>query len=935
MNREEETKWQRDLEQLRDRLNRLEQQNFESLDALRQELSLLQSRTATLAENEHLAPPEPLTAPLESPASMQPPPLPSPVIPPERPVTREPEKSPSERGTFEMQLGRVWLVRLGIILLLTGLVLLGNFAYQNWIREMPNGVRLAALFAIAGIIIETGRRLASKPALQRFGEVIIAGGLAFFYYCTFAAHHVARLQVIESPVVASILLLFSAAFIAAVSWFRNTQTTATLGLLLASYSTMLQPIGWLSCVSSTLLAGAGLFLMRRPGWAAPGIAALLGTYSAFFGWQFLGAAQSDLQDRAILWFLPPVWAMFSLPGLLIRFRETMSGRARAWFTGGNNAAFFLLFSGLWLSRFQDENYWVVCAVIGVLLICPGVIGRRHHQIAGGVNLSQGIGLLSLAMILKLDGYHLALGLAGESLILAAAFAKFRGRSEMIFSCVAALGATGMLLIPQGSDFSIPLWSAGLASLLLGASSVVLCRGESMLTESWSPHARIGTAAVFFLSLSAAIWGWSLRLPAQWPLPVLAGIATALTIGTTVLDRSRKMPELALGSLLTLVMAFQVGLFTSSPWMIGSAGALAFAACWLWHRQEISAETTFDNHKNLFNFSTVAGWAFSIATVLATWAALQNFEMPVTSLAPLVSASAMGLISLALLTRCRRAAVSAAFLHPVALLQLITQSETFALSALIIAGIAMGCLAMIARQVAGTRLVGRDRATIAIATRATAFFAVCYFWRDYSPEFFGDGIAFSTALLMAIFLLRKQRFPIEIWGFLTLAALWLVFESALTSWSISNEPSWRGVAVVLALLIFSGSSRSQIEHTMRAHTSTVTTALTCAILSLWATQMLVWRHDWTAVAVLWTLLGFAKVSAGLWLRMRVMRLIGFALLTLAIIKIFAIDVWDFSAFMRVISFMVLGGVLILLGLFYNKFSVVLKNLMNEDPNAARG
>lgn len=107
------------------------------------------------------------------------------------------------------------------------------------------------------------------------------------------------------------------------------------------------------------------------------------------------------------------------------------------------------------------------------------------------------------------------------------------------------------------------------------------------------------------------------------------------------------------------------------------------------------------------------------------------------------------------------------------------------------------------------------------------------------------------------------------------------------------------------------------------------ALAYAAAALSANQMLVWRPDWTATAVLWTLLGFAAVSVGFWPRLRAMRQMGFLLLGMALIKIFAVDAWDFTAFMRVVSFIVLGAAQILLGLFYNKFASVLKRLLEEE------
>ena len=208
-----------------------------------------------------------------------PPPLPKaaipkpraePVVPepdaersPSPPITPSPAPLPQPEGSFELDFGKVWFVRIGIVILLTGLVFLGNYAYQNWIREMPNGVRLAALFACAIALVETGRRLANKESLSRFGEVLLAGGMAFFYYCTFAAHHVERLRVIESAAIGAILLSAAALAIAAVSWLRQAKATAVLGLILASYATMLQPIGWMSCLSNLLLGGLGLFFMHR------------------------------------------------------------------------------------------------------------------------------------------------------------------------------------------------------------------------------------------------------------------------------------------------------------------------------------------------------------------------------------------------------------------------------------------------------------------------------------------------------------------------------------------------------------------------------------------------------------------------------------------------------------------------------------------------
>jgi hypothetical protein len=936
VNRDEENPWRNDIERLRDRLDRIEQQNAESLASLRLELSALADRARMPAAG------EPVPSPVEAPESVSEPqewvpvvaPIQPPPMPPMPPVAAFIAEEEIEPGSapFELQFGRVWLVRLGIVLLLTGLVLLGNFAYKNWIREMPNGVRLAGLFICAGLLIETGRRLAAKSSLQKFGEVILAGGLSFFYYCTFAAHHVPRLRVIDSPVLAAVLLLISAGLIAAVSWVRNAKTTAVLGLLLASYSTMLQPIGWLSCVSNVLLAGAGLFLMRRPGWAGPGVAAMAGSYAAFLGWQGFGAARGDIHDPAVLWFLPSVWAMFSLPGLLGRFRETMSARARAWFTGSNNAAFFLLFSGLWIDRFETEDYWIICAAFGLVLLALGVVGRRASQIAGGVNLSQGLLLVSLALVLKLEGYHLALALAGESLALAAAFAKFRGRSELVFSVLAAAGATAMLLFHaspanQGIRFApIPVWSAGLAALLVAGTSLALRRGEEGPDGELQRFAKPLSALVFFMAVAATIWGWSLRLATPWPVPVLAGISTLLAAIATRLDPRRRMPEMVYGSLIFGVVGLNTAFLTSTSWPVAVAAGCFFAASWLWHRVEDQGGQNPQLESDLIQSPWIAAWMFSVATVTATWLAISLSNLEVTAVPPALGIAGFVGVALAVLARCARLGPCAAVLNAGALYQVLTLSANAKLPALWVA------LAALLTLGAAIRLPEWKRTAAAVILRATAFIALCVFWWNWLPENFGDAVAWMAVALTALAFITKRPLLAEVWGFLTVSIFWFVSVSATSRWTpVTDDPSWRGAGVVLALLFLLAGHRQHRKPDERLAIIGLFGGVSCVIASLWATQMLVWRHDWNAVAVLWTLIGFIAVSAGLWQRLKVVRQMGFVLLALALIKVFAVDVWDFNAFMRVVSFIVLGMALILLGLFYNKFALVLKRILEDEDS----
>ena len=111
--------------------------------------------------------------------------------------------------------------------------------------------------------------------------------------------------------------------------------------------------------------------------------------------------------------------------------------------------------------------------------------------------------------------------------------------------------------------------------------------------------------------------------------------------------------------------------------------------------------------------------------------------------------------------------------------------------------------------------------------------------------------------------------------------------------------------------------------LRERLMPATACVAFALSALWATQMLVWRGGWDGAVALWSLLGLLTVCAGLWRRLRGLRVTGLLLLGLALVKLFAFDVWDYTAFTRVVSFIALGVVLILLGLFYNHFAATLR------------
>lgn len=943
---EERGDWE--LDALRARLGALEERFVIETESIRRRIDSLEKRRTVrkhqASEASAEAEPVRLVAPQaelslsvaeEFPADVaMPPPLPlqvRPSVPPqvvERPL---PDSAASSAGagepvaSFELRFGRVWLVRIGIALLVTGLVLLGNYAYRNWIRELPAGVRLAALYGCALALAEAGRRLAKRENLLAFGEVVLAGGLAFFYYCTFAAHHVSRLRVIESPVFAALLLALAAGGIAAVSWLRRARGTAVLGIVLASYAVMLQPIGWMSCFSALVLAGMGLFFASRPGWEVPGWVSLVATYGAFIGWQFLGAARAGVGEP-VLWFLPCVWLLFALPTITGRFRGAMDDRAQAWFTGANNGLFFLLYSVAWLMLRGDGRYWLVCGAIGIVLLSCGVLGRRRSEAAGGTYVAQALACLSLALVLKLDGWHLGLSLAGEALALAVAYFRFRGRSELAFAFFAGVASAaihcGAFMAP--ADWGrVPAWSAALGAALLLAASHFLWRGGRGASETETSPARGIAALVFACGIAVTVIGWGMRIDAGWRGFALLTVAVPMAGLSFHLDRRREWAEPVFGSLALMVSALLV-MWPPKHWLptpMILALPLALVSSWLWRHR------TGENERARVPFTGQVVSAGLAAMTLGI--AVTNGDASGLAEALYLCGGGLLLIAAGALLACGALAPAGALLGLVAIVRWLEEMPSghggFAL---------FGGLVAMASPLLVPAAVGRIGfpflLPMAGLLRLAGFAAWALAWGRSNPESWFDWLGVTAvAILLCARGVRREP-ALEGFGFAILAlAGWGVtavtadFHGVFSAYHGSAVLGGWGLVAALVTLVWVRGLPARPE---------VAPSLLVAVSFVWTTQATVTAHGWRAVALTWTLLGFLLVCAGLLQRMHLLRVGGFLVIGAALAKVFAVDVWDYTAFLRVVAFLALGVALLVLSLFYHRFAPVLKSLLESE---ARG
>ncbi|SDT90042.1 Predicted membrane protein [Verrucomicrobium sp. GAS474] len=501
--------------------------NDPRIDALRDEQHRLRLQVDTLGmrieslARERAEEGEPIAASYEA----------VPVLPPAPAFTDAPtptpQPAPKESDPFELHLGRVWLVRIGIGMLLTGLVFLASFTYQHLVAYVTPLGRAAALFAASLALGGLGLWLEkSRETLRYYGRVLAAGGLAGGYYALYASHYVTELRWIEGGLASNLVLLAWAAVIIGVACWRRAETLGVAAVALAYYTSFLGPDPAYTHVSNLILSGAAIFLTLRYGWKSASYAALAGTYSLHA--IALASAGSGHATGDLL-FLSGDWLVFTL-GLLSPWpRMAAWGAAeRLTFLTLNNALFLLL-GALTLpgsgSASFDAAFPPFAIGFGLLLAATAFLSRALRPGEAAQETAffiQGLLVATLGWISRWHGTDgaLLLGIEGALLLSGSVWryhAPLRALSHLAALAAFFWAAIGWALDLAPSD-TTPLL---LMALFAGEAGCLARLRKEAEEDDWGAAHFAVLAAFLYL-----FWIWK-RVPVDHQFWVLAASGAAV------------------------------------------------------------------------------------------------------------------------------------------------------------------------------------------------------------------------------------------------------------------------------------------------------------------------------------------------------------------------------------------------------------------------
>jgi uncharacterized membrane protein len=836
-----------------------------TLAELRRESRRLRNRLDRL-EGHH--PPEPLAR--KEPEVLRPvPPAPPPVRPPEaaRPVTPPPAPpkpaAPAGRD-LEAVLGANWLSKLGVAAIAIAAAFFLKYAFDSgWIGPTA---RIAIGLAAAAVMLGLGQWLLSKPVYRAYAQVLASGGIIILFLSIWAAYSIYHLVGFST---AFGVLAAAALAASALAVRNNTQAAALL------------------CIAGAFLTPV---LIQQEKTSAGDLIRLYGYLAALNLWSLVLIRFRPWHSLTALSFAA-TWLLFFGAGRLRQQNFLMVEAFAMLFL------FFACYGGIGMMRGRpkpEEKSKVSpqAAESGAALV---LIGCLAFVIASALILShiEAFALPALVVIaiftaLLLTVLGLAIPETSPHVALIREFFRYLAAASLIL----LMGVVILQAQPIQKMQALPAFCFGLFAYLL---FLAIAAYTSFVEKAQGPAITLLAAnAVSHVMVSfhvlAPVKLWGIHAAPLW-LPIAGWLTLAALSARTKEEGKRGFTIAAAISAQFLLFCALCGAFVfSAAWPAKQTIALFFAEFILLSITWLAVSPRM----RLLGFRGDLLGAFGNAAIffglLAAGARLKDYE---------------GIVLL-----CGVALAMAAY-HAVVGGRLLRRSTDDALHRFIYLGLALTFL------------------TIAIPLQLRASYLTLA-WATESAVLIWTGLAAKDR--------RVRWYGVILLGISTAKALFLdLFESPEPFRLFLNERMLSGAALIATayvsawLLWRNREHISKIEIHLPAVFSFIAILFTLIFISLD-----LWDHlgrilpiqargnaQQFSLSIFWSIYALALMSAGIWRRLRRVRLFAMGLLYLSILKVFIFDLHFLDTPYRIISFLGLGIILLVVSLLYTRFESRLK------------
>ena len=833
---------------------------------------------------------------------------------------KPPQKARINAGEWELKFGQVWLVRIGVIFLLTGLIFLSTYAYKNWLFNTGPLVKVSFFMLISLGLTGAGLWLENwKTRFKQYGRVVASGGLAAGYYTLYASHFTPSLKVVNSPVFAGLLLTLWAGVMLAYAVWKKSRIVAVMAIGLAFYGTVINPAGALSLFSSLLLSTAGMWLLLKFRWVGVGLSTMIAAYVAHAFW--LGyypiPIGESIDESLRLTYLACYWVLFTV-ALLVPQAHTLAQSIQRAFCAINNAAAWGLTVFLIPSFSPHHNIGWISIGIGTLWILlavtiqlnPGTKG--WHKSLAVIYGYQGVLIASLGILLEATGYTRFLIMAVEACVLLAGARYFGGWLARLASAAAFTCA----LLTALPGLHTHAWPSYAALALVCATYTVIVRKDK--NRQWSDLALIPASATWFVLAGGVFTQWTpaYGMNGLWVLAIL------VIVGYLLLKRPTWLEDIALISVPVVIVGgiWYLNLSQGLNWGLSFCPVIGAGVFWyISPLINLVWEHRLNQKRNTNHFTLE--WVFSgLMWCMITMMTQHNLAS--TSYWMLLG-GVLALSGHAISNHTQRNSIGvpALSLHLLALIYLLIDGEASPWLGWMPALFLVIHLALVDchwKLIKQRVLLPLLCVGLVLATGIHAFQIAD------RPDLVLTALG---VFFLAWAYLRKNLI------FAKAGAIPALVIACLSSLIMHGSQDWGRYVPIIAIMVCHGFLWLKTSQTHNPDDDdpwlpTRAILLTTALLSLFIAVSIHVRvsFDGSGLSICWAMIAFILFALGLIMRCRAYRLVGLTWLAAAVVHVIGVDVMRLGSLGRILSFIILGVVLLVLGFLYNRFQETIRKFL---------
>ena len=850
---------------------------------------------------------------------------------------------------IEEMLGTDWLNKLGIILLVLGVAFF--LAYQ--LREMGPGGKVTVGFVTAGVMLGAGIWLERKDRYRILARAAIGGGWALLFFTAYAMYHVPAAHVIDSQLTDLLLMLVVAAAMVAHTLRYRSQVVTGLAFLLAFLTVTISHSNVYSLSAGVVLAIGLVAIVGRMQWFELEIFGILASYLNHYLW--LRPIIEPMQGRhhpfpeftASAGILVLYWLVFRLSYV---FRKpTEEGQERI------STAAALLNTSLLLALLKYQSvhpewaFWALLA-IGALeagfALLPATRRRRSAVI---VLSTLGVALLIAAFPFRYSGTRLSVLwlIEAEALLLIGVWTK-----EVVYrrlGMIASVLVAGQMIAYDAAeifgrrmddadlraDFPLSILFVVAAAIFYLNAHWVLRRCSELFTTEFDRTVMQRLSYAGMVMLLIASW---IAFPQAWTAVIWCALALALTLAAERLKAAELAHQATFLAAISVARVLAINLGATEKFhgltlrllTMTSVAILLYIAS-SWRRADALLEWSFDR-----TVRHAYSWAASFLLALLAWYELRPVGVADAWVVGGLVLLELGLTRKSLSLRLQAYLFLAASFARIFFVNLNADGVPGEISPRFysVVPIALAFFYSYGRL----HSEGRELTPLERKIRASA---LCCWLGTITVaslmrfELEADWVAAAWAsLVLALMLIAWRSRRKEFLYQALVVAAGVLFRTVLHNFYERSyfpapfwESRWVTVGATVALLL----ACLPVAFQLRRRESSDETGLVALLQNLASrpeqtfffaavgllTVLLGIEMRHGMVTLSWGLEGLAVFVIALWLGERSFRLTGLGLLLLCVGKIIVDDVWRLNPRDRYLTFIVLGGTLLLVSFLYTR------------------